>query len=58
MPGQSLPGPLVLRLSWLVSQAGQESGARGQHTVIAVLVSCMGPGPHPYSRAAESPSGA
>lgn len=58
VPGQSLPGPLVLRLSWLVSQAGQESGARGQHTVIAVLVSCMGPGPHPYSRAAEPPSGA
>lgn len=58
VPGQSLPGPLVLRLSWLVSWAGQESGARGRYTVIAVSLSCSGPGPHPCSRAAKPLSGA
>lgn len=32
MPGQSLPGPLVLRLSRLVSRAGQEGGTWAAHS--------------------------
>lgn len=32
MPGQSLPGPLVLRLSRLVSRAGQEGGMGAAHS--------------------------
>lgn len=32
VPGQSLPGPLVLRLSRLVSRAGQEGGTWAAHS--------------------------
>lgn len=56
VPGKSLPGPLVLRLSRLVSRAGQEGGTGAAHSHCRVT-ELLGARPPPCSRAAEPPSG-